>query len=1021
MLFRFISALLVLPAFAVGSDIDFNRDIRPILSDRCFACHGPDEHDRKAGLRLDTAEGAFADLGGYAAIVAGDPGASEAWLRITSHDEDDVMPPPELHKPLSGAEKDLLRRWIEAGGEYEGHWAYQPLDRPGIPETGTPATVPSNPIDRFIRTELDEQKLAPVTEADALTLIRRLCLDLTGLPPRPAQIQAFQDRAASDDAETAYLALIEDLLDSPAYGERMAVYWLDLVRYADTIGYHSDNLMEVSAYRDYVVEAFNRNLPYDRFTIEQLAGDLLPEPTLHQRIASGYNRLLQTTEEGGAQPKEYMAIYAADRVRNVSAVWMGSTVGCAQCHDHKYDPFTMRDFYSMAAFFSDVREKATDRRQPNLRLPTEAESAEIAQLEGKLSTQTLAHAVKSDTALASRVEAGQAEWETRQLERHAAAASAWRITKPKSAKSSGGARLVIRDDASVLSTGRNPDSDTYTVKVPASGRVTALRLEALTDPSLANGSLSRANGNFVLTNVQIIRGDLQLPIATATATFEQSGHPISSALDSGPRTGWAVLGHERRESQAAVFTLAEPLDLPADATLTIRLEHRSPHARHNIGRFRVALAEAPNPPVTAGLDLPVEVRDALLQPRDERSPEDRNRLAAHYRSLAPELASLRDQRAEWEQRLKQVRDGVQTMLVAESLDTPRPTRILDRGNWMDDSGEIVQPALPAFLANGVTPPAEGRLTRLDLAHWIVSESNPLTARTMVNRLWKLFFGKGLSANLEDLGGQGSPPSHPELLDWLAVEFQESGWDVQHLIRLMVTSETYRRSSIPTPSIRQADPQNRWYARQNRWRIEAEFVRDTALQISGLLVDDLGGRAVKPYQPAGYWQHLNFPKRKWEAGSGDDLYRRGLYTFWCRTFLHPAMLAFDAPSREECTAERPRSNIPQQALTLLNDPSFVEASRVFAQRIAQQPGDLRSRLIWAWTTATGRPPVDREIEVLTALHHDQLSAYQNRPDDARALIDVGEWPAPADADPVELAAWTQVGRAILNAYETTARF
>jgi hypothetical protein len=1017
---RIISlSLLAFAAGVTGSaaqEISFRRDVRPILSDKCFACHGPDEKKREADLRLDTPEGARADLGGYAAIVPGNPGKSALIERITTDVADDRMPPDKFHKPLTTAEIDTLKRWVAAGGEYESHWSYTVLAKPAAPAAEDGAFV-RNDIDRFILAAQKKVNLTPAAEADRATLARRLYLDLIGLPPTPEQIDAF----VNDRSPNAYDKLVDDLLRSKHFGERMAVFWLDLVRYADTIGYHSDNLMEVSAYRDYVIGAFNDNLPYDRFTIEQLAGDLLPNATVKQKIASGYNRLLQTTEEGGAQPKEYMAIYAADRVRNVSETWLGSTMGCAQCHDHKYDPFTMRDFYSMAAFFADIDENAVGKRQPNLKLPTAEEETEMAKLRADLAEHTLTKVLAKDAALAKQVADAQQQWEAEQAKRLASGGDAWRVIKPDGLKSAGGQELKIQPDGSVLSAGaKNPNADTYIAVLKTRGKITGLRLEALTDASMTNKSLSRANGNFVLTDVRIVVAGKPVKIAKAAADFEQNGFPVANLIDADPKSGWAGDGHNEAKNRTAVLSFAEPIDLgDKGGDLTVELKHDSTFPKHHIGRFRLSVTEAAAPAVVPGADLPVDLLDALTLSADKRDPKKNQAIAAHYQTIAPALEPHRKNLADWQKRLEDIEKGLQTMLVAASLKEPRMTRLLPRGNWLDDSGAEMQPAMPAFLSHEAI--AGRRATRLDLANWIVSPDNPLTARAFANRMWKLFFGRGISRDVMDLGGQGQPPSHPELLDWLAAEFRDNDWDVKRLVKLIVSSGAYRQSSTAAAAVKEKDPNNIWLARQGRWRLDAELVRDTALELSGLLVDYIGGKSVKPYQPAKFWQHLNFPAREWENGKGADLYRRGLYTFWCRSFPHPGMTAFDAPNREECTAERPRSNTPQQALVLLNDPVYVEASRALAARIARQPADDAGKIAWAWRHATGREPSAAERDILANLLKSQQSRYAADPESAKQLLSTGASPAPADLDPAQIAAWTQVARAILNAYETTSRF
>ena len=993
--------------------VDFNRDVRPILSDKCFACHGPDEHERKADLRLDTAEGAFADLGGYVAFKKGQPEKSEAFLRITSSDRDEVMPPPKFHKELTKEEVATIKKWIAEGADFQMHWSFQSLERPEPPQFDTPFV--RNDIDRFILNRLKEKGPQPSPQADRVTLIRRLYLDLLGLPPKPEEVDQF----VQDKSPDAYEQLVQRLLNSNHFGERMAVYWLDLVRYADTIGYHSDTTMEVSAYRDYVINAFNRNMPYDQFTIEQLAGDLLPNPTLEQKIASGYNRLLQTTEEGGAQAKEYMTIYSADRVRNVSGVWMGATLGCAQCHDHKYDPFTTKDFYSMAAFFADIKEKPIGKRQPNLKLPTPEEEAEIAELKKNLTENTIAKFLARDSALANQLAASQADWEAKNLKDLTETQRDWTVLAPTNLKSSGRSALKTQPDGSVLSTGNNPGTDNYTATLQSSGAVTGLRLEALTHETLKNQSLSRGNGNFVLTNLKLSSNGKPIKIASAKADYEQPNYPLSNAIDEDPKSGWAANGHNEAVSRTAIFLFAEPVELGEKGQIQVELKHESGISHHNIGRFRLSLTSAAEPAMVKGSDLPLEIQTALKVKATDRHAKQKKTISDYYITIAPELADARTNLDQWKKRLEAIEKQIQTMLVSEPLPEPRMTRILPRGNWLDESGPTVEPAVPVFLPH---ESIEGRrANRLDLAQWIVADTNPLTSRTFVNRLWKLYFGTGLSRNLDDLGGQGEPPTHPDLLDWMAVEFHQSGWDIKHMITLMVTSGTYRQVSIDTPKIKEKDSGNRYYARQGRWRLDAEFVRDTALEISGLLVDELGGKSKKPYQPAGYWQHLNFPRREWKAGQGEELYRRGLYTFWCRTFPHPAMLAFDAPSREECTAERPRSNIPQQALVMLNDPIFVEAARVFATRIHSQPGDPASKLNWAWRNALSRQPSPEESRILMDVYKNQLARYTTDTSAAEQLIKIGQFPLPDSVNPAELAAWTQVARTILNTYETSSRY
>ncbi|MCA9063737.1 MAG: PSD1 domain-containing protein [Planctomycetaceae bacterium] len=982
----------------------YGRDIRPILSDRCFACHGPDREGQENDLRLDTRDAAI-----QGAIDVDQPASSELLARVLTDDPDLIMPPLQAGKPpLTPAEIALLKQWIEEGATYTEHWAYAPLQRPDVPASDQTANASEHPIDRFVRATLRRQGMSPNEPADRRTLIRRLSFDLTGLPPTPAEVDTF----VHDANPAAVEKLIDRLLASPHYGERMAVYWLDLVRYADTGGYHSDNAREVDAFRDYVIDAFNANLPFDQFTIEQLAGDLLPDATLQQKVASGYNRLLQTTEEGGAQPKEYTAIYQADRVRNVCDVWLATTMACCQCHDHKYDPFTMRDFYSLGAFFADLSERPVGRQVPNLRLPTPEQATELAML-GEELLQLKSQPIEPEDLNT---------WVGSLIARRDAATDAWQVVTPSTAESSGKQQLTAQPDGSLLASGPNPDKDVYTISLPLSaGEFTGLRLEALTDDSLTRKSLSRANGNFVLTglSVALVKAagtETPVAIASAIADYEQPSWPVKGVLDTDPNTGWAGNGHQETKSRTAVFRFAEPVKLEEAGQLLVVLRHESGHAQHNIGRPRLSVTSQPEPSILPGLDVPAELAGLLDVAEGERTAEQQRQLVKWYRELAPALADVRQQIVVREQRQKQVNENVRTMLVAETV-APRDVRILPRGNWLDDSGAIVSPAVPERL--GALEQDQGRLTRLDLARWLVRPDQPLTARVFVNRMWTLMFGRGLARSLEDFGHQGEWPTHPELLDWLAADFIESGWDVKHLLRTIALSETYQQSSQVSAEVRQSDPYNRWLARQGRFRLDAEFVRDQALAVSGLLVDEVGGPPVKPYQPAGYWQHLNFPQREWQSDSGTAQYRRGLYTFWCRSFLHPSLLAFDAPSREECVAQRPRSNTPMQALVLLNDPTYMEAARVLGARIAQSADSDTARLQWAFQQVLQREAHSAELELLLRVLAQQRTEAAANPTVAE-LVQTGLAPPTAGVDPGELSAWTAIARTLLNLHETITR-
>jgi hypothetical protein len=1007
--------------------VQFNRDIRPILSDHCFSCHGPDVQKMKGGLRLDVREAALRPAkSGKKAILPRDAAGSELVHRLLTDDADELMPPPEAHKPLKPEQKALLQRWIAEGAEYQGHWAYQPIVRPSVP----PGPEGEGGIDRWVRSHLDSAGQKPAPEADRRTLARRLSLDLTGLPATPEMVATFE----ADTAPGAYERMVDRLMSSPQYGERMAIGWLDVVRFADTIGYHSDTPRNIWPYRDYVIRSFNNNKPFDQFTREQLAGDLFPNPTMEERVASGFNRLLLTTEEGGAQEKDYESRYLTDRVRAVGTVWMGQTIGCAQCHDHKFDPITARDFYSMGAFFADVKETIIGRREDGMLVPTEPQARELARLTHE------AERLKSQfEGPHPKLESAFGRWRQERLEA-LRSDSLWTATAPTSADSTGGATVTIRDDRSVLIGGKNPDTDSTVVRFASlPERVVGVRVEVLPDKSLPSQGPGRAgNGNFVLTEVvaRVVRDGVparDIAFESAWASHEQTvsadKNPYgkwsaASVIDHDARgtfAGWAILPEAGKPSQLRL-RLKEPLTLASGERLEIELQQKHGHGHHTLGCFRLGVATDPAAVVPPTVPLPnADLADRLKVDPSARTPEQSAKLWAEFKAVAPELADLRAQRTAADKARADFEGTIPRTLVTERSEKPRTVRVLPRGNWLIETGEIMEPAIPAQFRPASRAVSDRRLNRLDLADWLVSPENPLTARVVVNRFWRQFFGTGLSKVLDDFGAQGEPPRHPELLDWLAAEFRDSDWDVKHLVRLMVTSRTYRQSSNASRELLARDPENRDLARQGRWRIEAEMVRDSALQVSGLLVPRIGGPSVRPYQPDGYWENLNFPQRGYDASSGGDQYRRGLYTWWQRSYVHPSMLAFDAATREECAAERNRSNIPQQALVLLNDPSYVEAARSFAARILREgSGDDTSRLTWAWRQALARAPLDSELSALRRLLETQRTAFAKDPEAASQFTQTGKAPTPAGLDPVQWAAWTDVARALLNLHETITR-
>ncbi|HMO63700.1 MAG TPA: PSD1 and planctomycete cytochrome C domain-containing protein, partial [Verrucomicrobiota bacterium] len=763
---------------AAAERVDFNREVRPILSDNCFACHGPDEQTIKGRLRLHERDFATRPArSGKAAIVPGDPGASGLLARVLTADEDDHMPPAETGKKLTPEQIETLRRWIAEGAEYREHWALVPPVRPPVPEARGAKFETRNSIDAFIQARLVPEGLEPSPEADRATLVRRATLDLTGLPPSIEEVDAF----LNDASPKAYEKLIDRLLDSPRYGERMAVDWLDAARFADTHGYHLDSGRDMTAWRDWVIRAFNENKPFDEFTVEQLAGDLLPGATREQKIASGFNRNHMINYEGGAIAEEYHYAYLVDRVNTTSTVWLGLTMACAQCHDHKYDPISERDYYRFLAFFNQVPESGLDGNRGNaaplLKLSTPEQDAQLAQLNGELA------------ALDRRLREPDAAWDAAQEAWAASATDAfgsWTQPEFTGVRSEGGASLTVRDDGVIAADGANPGRDTYVLRFrPKSGNVTAFRLEARADEALrAKGPGRSENGNFVLTRVALRAGDgPELPLAHASASHSQREFPVAGILDADPATGWAILP-AAGQPQVAVVELAQPLGLAGDAPLTLRLEFQSVFAQHAIGRLRVETTDAPAGPALR--PLPAAVRDILAVAPADRKDEQRERLQRHFREeVLAEGRTLAARRAELRKERDALDAKIPTTMVMAELDKPRDTFMRVRGEY-DKLGEKVTAGTPAALPP--LPPDEP-VNRLALARWLVAPDHPLTARVIVNRMWQLHFGTGLVKTTEDFGSQGEWPSHPGLLDWLACEFIESGWDMKHLHRLVMTSAT----------------------------------------------------------------------------------------------------------------------------------------------------------------------------------------------------------------------------------------
>ena len=1000
---RFVAAALLVCAVGPAAErVEFNRDVRPILSENCFACHGPDRNARQADLRLDRRAEAL----GRGVIQPGDASGSRLVQRIRQDNPALVMPPVATDKKLTDDQKQILSNWIAQGAEYQEHWAYLKPQRPAAP-AGPPG------IDHLVDRLLAERGLQPVPEADRRTLARRLSLDLTGLPPGPSLVESF----VRDKRPDAYERLLDTLLDSPHYGERMAVHWLDLVRYADTIGYHGDVAVNVYPFRDYIVRSFNENKPFDAMSREQLAGDLLDEPTRWQLVASGYNRLSRMTNEGGSQAKEYLAKYAADRVRNISTVWLGSTLGCAECHDHKFDPFLAKDFYSMAAFFADIEEEGvfagTGNWGSSVRVLAPEARSEMDQIERQLAE--LKPAAEPPTAgsnqgldeVAAYLRADLLRWNVLDPDR------VWAdCTHPEFDQCG---RFVLEEEADgvvrvTTSDDKKPTKSIHRAEIPLqAGTLTAVALELYPTGDYSSFALAE----FEVRLLGRERWPVRISLQGLVPDHEESGSMLRDALDDNYHTGWSGKWAEHA-SRTALFTFEEPLKTRAGERLQITLIGYSRNGLGLPSRFRLLGTDSAFPELPAQGNL----RAAVLA-GGERSEVQRTALRAAYDSLGAFRPNWRRIRA-LERRQKELLDGAHESLVAKAVEEPRQMRVLPRGNWMDESGESVQPQVPQFL--GPLDSDGRRLTRLDLANWVTDPDNPLTARVFVNRLWKMFFGTGVSKVLDDVGSQGEPPINRELLDWLAVEFVESGWDVRHIVKTMLLSETYRRSSEPSDELLANDPYNRLHGRQTMARLDAEFLRDNALAVSGLLNRATGGPGVKPYQPPGYYKELNFPKRVYEADLNANQFRRGLYTHWQRQYVHPALMAFDAPAREECAAERGVSNTPLQSLVLLNDPSYVEAARAFAARIVRDGGkSAAKRIDFAFREAFSRLPVEAERAVLLDLLERHRKRYREDPDGAEQLLGTGISRHSAGASGPELAAWTSVARALYNKHEFLMRY
>ena len=1022
----FVACIVTAADARAETPVDFAREIRPILSEQCFHCHGPDAGVRQADLRLDTPDGAAT------MITAGDRHASELFRRLISSDPAELMPPPDSNRRLTPAQIESLGRWIDQGAPWQEHWAFSPLVRPELP--GGAEEQASGAIDRFARAVWAAEGIEGSEPASPEARLRRVTLDLTGLPPTLEDLDAF----LADPSKEAYERAVERLLQSPAFGERMAWDWLDAARYADSNGYQGDGERTMWPWRDWVVDAFNRNLPFDQFTLWQVAGDQLPDATFEQRLASGFFRNHMINGEGGRIAEENRIEYVFDMTETLGTVWLGLTLNCCRCHDHKFDPLTQADYYSLFAFFNQTPINGgggNPQTPPVLEVPAESQRLEIDRLQQELA------AVRERLAERSKaLEAEQPAWEQEWLAK-LDQPGAWKPLLP-TAYAAEGQDFTLLEDGSLLSSGANPAQDSYRLTYrPGPMRATGIRLEALRHESMTAGGLARSDsGNFVLTGLEIVvrrpgAEPRKIEIASGEASFEQGGFGIGGVWDNDPSTGWAVYeGKPIDRDHQAVLRFSAPSDVIDGEEWVITLRHESPHAQHNIGRLRLAITEMPQP--TLGEAQQESLAAALRMPPDARGDEERKLIRrsqresdAAHREIAAEVDVV-------DKRLASVRGGIPKVMIMGDQPERRPTFILQVGAYTKPGAEV-SAAVPGFLPDM----SEGSpANRLGLARWLIDDRQPLMARVVVNRFWQSLFGIGLVKTPEDFGVQGEIPRHRELLDWLAADFRDSGCDVKRLLRQIVTSEVYQQSSRVTPETHERDPENRLLAHGPRRRLPAWMIRDQALAIGGLLVPKLGGQPVNGYQPAGIWEEATFGNKRYQQDTGEALYRRTLYTFW-RRIVAPTML-FDNATRQTCTVSPFLTNTPLHALTTLNDTTYVEAARGMSQRVLAERARLlganadgavtaeasvldaaaadRAALAWGFRLATARQPRDAEVEILLgrlAILREQFSAVA---DAANAFLAIGESPRDAAWEPGEQAAWAAVCSLILNLDETITK-
>ncbi|MDA1013788.1 MAG: DUF1553 domain-containing protein [Planctomycetota bacterium] len=1001
-----VTSLVPAAAAHAADSVEFSRDVLPILASNCFQCHGPDKERRKGELRLDVEQSAKQIRDGHAAIVPGKPTASELFKRIVSNDADSKMPPPDSRKTLTPEQIEILKKWIEAGAKYDRHWAFT------APKRTTAKAIPNdawakNEIDDFVLKRLREGGMKPQSTADRYTLIRRLSLDLIGLPPTVAEANAF----VNDKSPNAVEKVVDRLLKSERFGEHWARMWLDLARYADTKGYEKDQPRNIWPYRDWVIDAFNRDMPFDQFTIEQLAGDLLPKATTDQVLATAFHRNTMTNDEGGTDNEEFRIAAVKDRIETTMQVWMGMTMRCANCHSHKYDPISQREYYAFYDVFNQTEDTDRGDDAPRAATPTSRQQAAIDAFQTQIDSLRAESGIGSADFVAAR----------RKWEATLSSDSLWTNLKPSVAKAAGKAKLTVLNDASVLASGPTDERDVYEFSASIEKqRITAIRLAALTHSSLKRNGPGRngADPNFVVSEFDVWLADAdgnesKLKLKSARSDYSQPKWPAAAAIDGNEKTGWAV-SPKFSEPHVVIFDLAEPIET-AGGKLRVRISQQYGN-RLVLGRFRVSVSstapELLKPIVSEAVDL-------AAIPEAKRTPQQQQLLNDAFVRVWPKSKDMFARIAKLDEQRAAIKPNPTPVMKELAANRRRVSHIHIRGNFLQ-KGDKINAGVPAVFGS-LSP--DGEQDRLAVARWLVSRENPLTARVIANRFWAKFFGIGLVETEGDFGTQGAQPSHPELLDWLAVHFRDNlKWSMKSLCRTIVLSAAYQQSSVVDPKTVDLDPRNRLLSRAPRFRLSAETVRDQSLAIAGLLSHKIGGPSVMPPQPPGIWK-ATYSSIKWSTSTGEDRFRRGLYTFWRRTSPYPSMLTFDAGSREVCVIRRVRTNTPLQALVTLNDPVFVEAAGALGKNSMKAAGDDQAKLSAAFRQTLIRHPARAELDAMHELLASTRKQWGGDVAQAKELIEVARMDVPtkdADAEVIELAAWIVVGNVLLNLDETLMR-